>query len=211
MEHKDSIALSGYLIIKKQNKAVIEMKMNDIKGCRVIVKDLERDEVVADTKIKEYDAHRKVLKISAGSRNNCRETSISAIVFGKNEEICEYYGRIRKAIIANEIEIEVGKEKNRKNRKEIRYALQEKGNIESVEIEKQMIVLRKPIPVETKNISTDGVLIETMSGSLEVGEHFLLYLKLGEVNFRQEYKVIRIHDTDLNTEQYGCMMIKPQK
>lgn len=184
------------------------IRANDLKNCRVIIKELASGNAIADTRIQEFDANRNVLKISASSIAGNKERQISAIVFCRNEGIREYYGRVKRTVTANQVEIELAKGSDGEKRKRQRYDLREKGVIEAIEIEETRIELRKPMEMQTKNISSNGVLFEGMPGSFVPGDCIWIYLQLGDEPFRRKCKVLRIQNSSLKTEEYGCMMLK---
>ena len=110
--------------------------MMELNGCRIIVKEIAGGKMVLDTRIKSYDPIRKVVKVSAGSLDNRMEHAVTVIIFGPNGSLVEATGNLRKVIIANEVEIELGRSKNGEKRKHVRYPLKEKGYIEEETFEK---------------------------------------------------------------------------
>ena len=182
--------------------------MMELKGCRIIVKEIAGGKRVLDTRIKSYDPIRKVVKVSAGSLDNRMEHAVTVIIFGPNGSLVEATGNLRKVIIANEVEIELGRSKNGEKRKHARYPLKEKGYIESVIVDGTLIELQKPIEMETCNISGKGILIQTMAGSGTVGTELRICVKLGDTMLQKTYRIVRIQNANLKTEEYGCMMIR---
>ncbi|RGG49777.1 PilZ domain-containing protein [Roseburia sp. AF20-18LB] len=182
--------------------------MMELKGCRIIVKEIAGGKRVLDTRIKSYDPIRKVVKVSAGSLDNRMEHAVTVIIFGPNGSLVEATGNLRKVIIANEVEIELGRSKNGEKRKHARYPLKEKGYIESVIVDGTLIELQKPIEMETCNISGNGILIQTMAGSGTVGTELRICVKLGDTMLQKTYRIVRIQNANLKTEEYGCMMIR---
>ena len=84
----------------------------------------------------------------------------------------------------------------------------EKGYIESVIVDGTLIELQKPIEMETCNISGNGILIQTMAGSGTVGTELRICVKLGDTMLQKTYRIVRIQNANLKTEEYGCMMIR---
>ena len=136
------------------------------------------------------------------------EHAVTVIIFGPNGSLVEAAGNLRKVIIANEVEIELGRSKNGEKRKHVRYPLKEKGYIESVIVDGTLIELQKPIEMETCNISGNGILIQTMAGSGTVGTELRICVKLGDTMLQKTYRIVRIQNANLKTEEYGCMMIR---
>ena len=175
--------------------------MMELKGCRIIVKEIAGGKRVLDTRIKSYDPIRKVVKVSAGSLDNRMEHAVTVIIFGPNGSLVEATGNLRKVIIANEVEIELGRSKNGEKRKHARYPLK-------VIVDGTLIELQKPIEMETCNISGNGILIQTMAGSGTVGTELRICVKLGDTMLQKTYRIVRIQNANLKTEEYGCMMIR---
>ena len=187
--------------------------MMELNGCRIIVKEIAGGKRVLDTRIKSYDPIRKVVKVSAGSLSitliqRFSLNAVTVIIFGPNGSLVEATGNLRKVIIANEVEIELGRSKNGEKRKHARYPLKEKGYIESVIVDGTLIELQKPIEMETCNISGNGILIQTMAGSGTVGTELRICVKLGDTMLQKTYRIVRIQNANLKTEEYGCMMIR---
>ena len=168
--------------------------MMELNGCRIIVKEIAGGKMVLDTRIKSYDPIRKVVKVSAGSLDNRMEHAVTVIIFGPNGSLVEATGNLRS--------------KNGEKRKHVRYPLKEKGYIESVIVDGTLIELQKPIEMETCNISGNGILIQTMAGSGTVGTELRICVKLGDTMLQKTYRIVRIQNANLKTEEYGCMMIR---
>lgn len=184
---------------------------NELKGCRVIIRDIADDQIVADTKILAFDSYRNSLRIGASSVNRYGKKSVSVLILNRNGLIYEYAGTMRNAVIANEVEISLGAGRSKEDRKKARYKIETRGEVEAVILEGQTVFLHKPIEISTKNISANGILLETMSGSFEIGNRILLNFKLGESILKNRYEVIRVQNSNLCTEQYGCVLLSEKK
>lgn len=181
---------------------------NEFRGCRVVIRDVANDQLVADTKIVDFDSYRNIIKISASSVNGLGEKAITALVIDRKGSIYEYAGQMRNAVVANEVEVRLGAGKSKEDRKRARYRIEAKGRVEAVILEEQTIYLHKPIEMSTKNISANGLLLETMSGSFDIGSQILLNLKLGDTVLKNKYEVVRVQNSNLKTEEYGCVLVQ---
>lgn len=66
------------------------------------------------------------------------------------------------------------------------------------------ITLRKPIEVETINISSSGILFRADAGSFYIGSEFMLSLEIEERAMNFKCEVVRIQNSTIRTEEYGC-------
>lgn len=180
-----------------------------LNNCRVLIKDIARNQVVADTRIQEFDAYKNIIKISVSSLCYAEEEKVSALIFGK-DCLYEYFGRLRKPSVANQVEIALSGGKEREDRLRQRYDMEVIGQIESILIESQKIVLRKPILMSTKNISANGVLFESLSGGFEVGDIIQVSFNLIDTEVKNDYMVVRIQNRNLRTEEYACRIADKQ-
>ena len=130
---------------------------NDLVGCKIQVKDRKSSQLISDTRITAYDTVQKVVKISASGLKYSIQQEVSVLIFCPNR-LLEYYGVLERPVIANEFEIRLHSGRNKEDRKKQRYEMKAKGQVEGIVIEKQMIILRKPIEFITHNISANGVL-----------------------------------------------------
>lgn len=179
---------------------------NALIGCKVQIKDMNTDQLVMNTKITAYDTVHKILTVSAGGMKYKEDIKVSLLVFRKNE-IYEYFGNLRKPLVSNELEISLCHGKKKEGRKNRRYGIVADGVVRGIEIEGQMIQLRKPIEITTKNISANGVLIEAMAGSFQRKNRIRLEIDFGDSGIRSDYEVVRIQNQTLWTEEYGCRIL----
>jgi len=175
----------------------------DLRGRRIIVKSLNDQKMIADTKISNYDAKNNIVRVSAADIPNRKCEQICALIFG-DESLYEYVGSIRNTIIANEIEILLGKSREKEDREQSRYNVSMMGTIPSVIITGWNVNLRKPIEVETINISSNGVLLQADAGSFYIGSEFMLLLEIEEKAMSLKCEVVRIQNSTIRTEEYGC-------
>lgn len=175
----------------------------DLRGRRIIIKSLDNQKMIADTRISNYDAENSIVRVSAADIPNRKCEQISALIFG-NESLYEYIGSIRKTVIANEIEILLGKSREKEDRSQSRYNISMIAAIPSMIITGWNVTLRQPIEVETINISSNGILFRADAGSFYIGSEFMLSLEIEGRAMSLKCEVIRIQNSTIRTEEYGC-------
>jgi len=175
----------------------------DLRNRRIIIKSLKDQKTIADTQILNYDALNNIVRVSAVNIPEREYEKIYALIFG-HENLYEYVGAIRGTIIANEMEILLGKSRMKEDRKQLRYNISMTGMILSIIISGWTITLRKPIEVKTINISSSGILFQADAGSFGIGNEFMLLLEIEEKAMKLKCEVIRIQNSTIRTEEYGC-------
>ena len=160
----------------------------NLKNSRVLIKDIKKNQVIADTTIKTYDAHASILTVRVSSLVTPTEGKVSLLIFD-NDRILEFEGILRRPVIANEVDIYLASGKEKEDRKHSRYTIRTKGIVSGIRFGKTMVSLRRPIEIETKNISATGVLLQAQAGSFEVGHRIQLTFRLNDTLFQNEYKV----------------------
>lgn len=183
---------------------------NDLIGCRAQMKDIQSNQLIADTRINAYDSNKKMVKISASDIHSFGEREVSLLVFSKNE-LFEYFGNLKRVMIANEYEISLYSGGKKEDRKRKRYEIVAEGKVEGIVVNEQKIQLQKPIAFTTRNISADGLLIETMAGSFEKKNQIQVLIELGDNRLQGNYEVVRVQNQNLWTEEYGCRYIVPEE
>lgn len=179
------------------------MNEKELKNRRILIKNTEDGTIIADTKIISFDSVTNSVLISADSLTERKFYSISAFIFAK-DGLYEFFGTIRGALVGNEVEVFLGKSKEKEDRAKTRYPVALEGSIDGIVIEGRMIKLRKAIYIRTINMSANGVLMEADSGCFRVGDSFSLNLKLEEGEMELTCKIVRIQNSDMLTEEYGC-------
>ena len=175
----------------------------DLRNRRIIIKSLKDQKTIADTQILNYDALNSIVRVSATNIPDREYEKIYALIFG-NENLYEYVGAIRGTVIANEIEVLLGKSRMKEDRKRCRYNISMTGTIFSIIITGWNITLRKPIEVKTINISSNGILFQADAGSFHIGNEFMLLLQIEEKVMELRCEVVRIQNSTIRSEEYGC-------
>ncbi|MCH5262750.1 MAG: PilZ domain-containing protein [Lachnospiraceae bacterium] len=179
------------------------MNENALKNRRILIKNMENGKIIADTKIVRFDSLANAAYISADSLAERKYYSISAFVFAK-ECLYEFFGTIRGVLVGNEIEVSLGKSKEKEDRAKTRYPVTMGGNIVGVYIEDRLIKLRKAMHIQTINMSANGILMQADSGCFQIGDRFYLNLKVEEGRIELSCQIVRIQNSDMLTEEYGC-------
>lgn len=174
-----------------------------LKNRRILIKNTEDGKIIADTKIIRFDSLTNSVHISADSLADRKYYNISAIVFAR-ECLYEFYGTIRGVLVDNEIEVFLGKSKEKEDRAKTRYPVALEGNIVGIIIEDRIIKLRKVMHIQTINMSANGILMQADSGCFRIGDRFCLNLIVEEGEIVLNCRIVRIQNSDMLTEEYGC-------
>lgn len=179
------------------------MNENAVKNCRILIKNTEDGQIIADTKVLRFDSVSNVALISADSLKDRRYYNISAYIFTE-ECLYEFYGTIRGALVDNEIQVFLGKSKEKEDRAKTRYPVALAGSIVAVIIENRTIRLRKAMMIETINMSANGILMKADPGTFHIGDRFALNLKVEEGEIELNCSIVRIQNNSMLAEEYGC-------
>lgn len=176
---------------------------NALKDQRILIRREEDKEVLADTKIIRYDILNNSVTISADCLSRKELANVSILIFGI-KKLYEFHGTIKGAMVENEIEVLLGKRKEKEDRRRTRYRIHMKGHVNVMRIEKTDVSLRKPIEVKTLNMSSNGILMRADSGSFYIGSTFLVSLIVDHKELEFDCEVVRIQNSKAKTEEYGC-------
>lgn len=179
------------------------MNENTVKNRRILIKNTEDGQVIADTKIHSFKNRTNSVLISADSLKERKYYNISAFIFAE-ECLYEFYGTIKGVLVGNEVEVFLGKSKEKEDRAKTRYPVALEGSIDGIIIEGKMIILRKAIPIRTINMSANGILMITDSGSFNIGDRFTMNLIIENGEIYLDCEIVRIQNSTMLTEEYGC-------
>lgn len=182
---------------------VMKMNEGELKNRRIIIKNTENDQVIADTRIIRYNSSSNSVMISAASLLEKKFYNISAFIFSENS-LYESYGTIRGTVTGNEIEVFLGKSREKEDRAKTRYPISVEGNVKGIYIDDKEISLHRGIHIETINMSANGILIKADAGSFDTGEMFTLVLEMGKDTLELQCEVVRIQSGKELLEEYGC-------
>lgn len=179
------------------------MNENAIKNCRILIKNTENGQIIADTEIIRFDGRTNSVYISADSLRERKYYNISAFIFTK-KCLYELFGTIKGVLVGNEIEVLLGKGKEKESRRRTRYPVALEGIIDGIIIDDKTIKLRKAIYIQTINMSANGILMKADSGCFGIGDCFSLTLKVEDSEVQLNCKIVRIQNSSMLTEEYGC-------
>lgn len=179
------------------------MNENEIKNRRILIKNTEDGKIIADTKIIRFDSLTNSVHISADSLAVRKFYKISAFIFAE-ECLYEFHGTIRGALVDNEIEVFLGKSKEKEDRARTRYPVALEGNIVGIIIEGRVIRLRKAMNIRTLNMSANGILMQADSGCFRIGDHFAMDLEVEDGRIELSCEIVRVQNSGMLTEEYGC-------
>lgn len=185
------------------------MNENAVKNRRILIKNAEGGQMIADTKILRFDSLTNSVYISADSLRDRKYYSISAYIFAE-DGLYEFSGTIRGVMVGDEIEVFLGKSKEKEDRARTRYPVAMAGNITHVFAGGRKIRLRKPMSIETINMSAGGVLMKADCGCFHIGDGFTLKLKVEEGEIELDCRAVRIQNSTMLTEEYGCRILEIQ-
>lgn len=179
----------------------------DLIGKKISVRDQQTGDLIADTKINSYDLVNKIMHIGACGVLPRRAQKVQVLVFADGG-VYEYIGNLRRSFVSNEMEIALcSQAKKKEERRSRRLTIKERGVVDKIRIEGQWVTLRKPIPILTINISSNGILIRTIAGSFSVKDQIQVAVRLKSGMLRSNYEICRVVDKNTQTEQYGCRLM----
>lgn len=179
------------------------MKESTVKNCRILIRNEEDGQIIADTEIIRFDELTNSAYISADSLKERKRYKIFAIIFAP-KGLYEFTGTIKGVLVGNEIEVLLGRSKEKESRARTRYPMALAGDIDGIMIEDRMINLRKPMHIQTINMSANGILMKADSGCFGMGDSFSLKLKVKDGEIQLICKIVRIQNSNMLTEEYGC-------
>lgn len=185
------------------------MNENTIKNRRILIKNIEDGKIIADTKVVRFNSLTNAVLISADSLADRKYYNISAFIFAK-KCLYEFSGTIKGVLVGNEVEVLLGKSKEKEDRAKTRYPVALEGNIDGIMIEGRMILLRKAIHIQTINMSANGILMKADSGCFTVGDCFTLNLTVEEGEIDLSCEIVRTQNSGMLTEEYGCRITEIQ-
>ena len=179
------------------------MNESTIRNRRILIKNTENGEIIADTKILGFDSLTNSVRISAASLPDKKYYRIIAFIFAE-ECLYELSGTIKGAMVDNEIEVLLGRSKEKEDRARTRYPVELKGVISHIIVDGRAIRLRKPMHIRTINMSANGVLMKADAGCFAVGDGFVLTLTVERGTIILHCGIVRINHNNMLTEEYGC-------
>lgn len=115
------------------DRGIGQMYKSTLENCRILIKNVEDGEIIADTKIIRHNSMTNVVTIDAGSLAEKKHYRIVAYIFAK-ECLYEANGMTKGVVVNNEIEVFLGKSNQKENRAKTRYPIELEGVVGSVDI-----------------------------------------------------------------------------
>lgn len=179
------------------------MVEKEIKNRRIIIKNTENDQTIADTKIISYDSDADTILIPAASIQDKKFYRVSAIIFAK-EHLYKFHGTIRGNVSSREIEVFLSKRDTEKERRAFRYPVNLEGKIEGAYKNGKIDMFNKQVPVNAVNMSSNGILLKTETGYFRIGEIYSLLLETDAGILQMQCEVARIQNSGSWSKNYGC-------
>lgn len=186
------------------------MTEKEIRNCRIIVKDAENDQTIADTRVLGFNSYVNSVNIPAGSIMRRDVSQVYAIIFTK-ELLYKFNGRFRNEAAEDEMEILLGKSDVLEERRATRYSIGFEGYMTAVYIDGRKTLLPKRIPVQTIDMSANGVLLKADAGRFKIGEIYSLTLRTEAGILSMRCEIVRIQEDDPLFERYGCRIDNVQR
>lgn len=186
------------------------MNESTLINCRIFISNMEDGEVIADTKIVRFNKVRNAVFISGDSIAEKKPYSITACIFTEGR-LYEFAGTIRGGIINNEIEVLLGKKREKEDRGRKRYPMETEGSINGTIVDGKFAPIRPYKMVRTVNMSANGVLIRAEAGYFKIGDGFSLILGSEEKGMAMHCEVVRTQNRNMLTEEYGCRIIETRR
>lgn len=183
------------------------LHIEDFKGCKAIVRDPEKLEVLLETIVLEHNRDRSIVTILDDKRRLRLFDKVSIIILGKGKAY-DYMGSTRKLFATSDrIELALFNCKVTPIRAEERYFFNGEAMVESF-VEKKSDMLRKlPFKVYVINISATGALVEPVHLRFETGEIFIMRMQMGGTEVHITAKVLREETDERQSVRYGCRFL----
>lgn len=179
------------------------MVEKEVKNRRIIIKNAEDNQTIADTEIISFDSNTNSILIPAESIQDKKFYRISAIIFAK-DSLYKFHGTIRGTVRGQGIEVFLSKRETEKERQAARYPVDLWGKIEGVYTDGKINIFNNEIPVNAVNMSSNGILLKTETGLFQIGEIYSLLLKTDVGTLKMECEIIRTQGTGTRSKNYGC-------
>lgn len=180
--------------------------INGVENRRVVLRDAESGELIADTRVVECDSMRNVLRISAQSVSVKEERRVDVLVFAQ-DGLLEFNGVMRGTSILESVEVALSRGRERENRGSKRFPVHVEGEVEGVLYKGQTVLLNRPIRIRTRNISRKGLLFCSYPGCFEIGDQLQLSLDIQGSKLRAIYEIVRRQKEGTESEEYGCKRV----
>lgn len=179
------------------------MVEKDVKNRRIIIKNAEDNQTIADTEIISYDDNANSILIPAESIQDKKFYRIIAIIFAK-DNLYKFHGTIRGVVSSQGIDVFLSKQETKKVRQTTRYPVNLEGEIEGVYSNGKLDMFSRVIPINAVNMSSNGILLKAETGLIQRGRMYSLLLKTDAGTLQMQCEIVRIQNTRTWAKDYGC-------
>lgn len=179
---------------------------SDLTRCRIIINSLEGKNKIADTYIKRFNASTDIGTIDADSVRGVEDQKVSALVFTK-EGLLECNGTLR-STRSVDVEICFYQSNVKNDRGATRYDVNMMGNVTAVLKKVSGEIVKDTFPCQVINMSATGILISGPSQRLKIGDIPSISAFKDGHRLRIIGEVVRVHDSNVQTEMFGCKIVK---
>ncbi len=182
------------------------LRQIDFTNCKIVVKDYEDDSKFFSSEIVEQNKAYQFINIKVPFNISWDLKQLIIIVFAEGK-VYQFLGNSRNNVKMGVLEVAIFKSSIKNDRKYQRYNLKIEAEVSSVLIDKKMFKLKVPFPVTILNVSTTGIMFQTMSGSFQNGDIVHICAVGMDDNTQFTVEVVRRKDISLITTQYGCKLV----
>ncbi len=170
----------------------------DFRGCNVVIKDRQTNEVLCETQVVEYDKNLNQIYLFGVSRESLQKHVL--VVLSHPTGVYEFQGNVRKRNQDGLLEVSLFQKRNIKKRQNKRFDLYAELPVDHLpgkQPEDEEIV-------NVQNISVSGILVHAEKDLLKIGDVFYVHLPVkGEV-LAVKTKVVRLQGETPDGFEYGC-------
>ena len=178
----------------------------DLTRCRIIVNSIEGNKKLADTYIKRFNSSADIGYLDVDSFRGVEEQKVSALVFTK-DALLECNGTLRHGT-GLDMEICFYQSNAKNDRGATRYDVNMHGNVTAVLKRVNGDIVKDTFPCQVVNMSATGILISGPSKRLKIGDIPSISAFKDGHRLRIVAEVIRVHDQNVQTEMFGCKIVK---
>lgn len=179
---------------------------SDLSNCRIIINSLDGNNKIADTYIKRFNSTTDIGVIEVDSFKKIESQKVTALVFAK-DGLLECNGTLRNTP-GLDAEICFYKSNVKNDRGATRYDVNMMGNVTAVLKKATGEIIKDTFPCQVVNMSATGILISSPSQRLKMGDIPSISAFKDGHRLRIVAQVVRVHDSNVQTEMFGCKIVK---
>lgn len=179
---------------------------NDYTNCKLIIRDETTEELIAETKVIEYN--KKQLSIFVDGRDFVDKLNCKLSLLLLSDNFLHAYGGIaRKSYSPRRVEISMFQGKEKEDRYSKRYPANFPAEATNIFFTNDQEAGPERISVNVLNLSTSGVLIEANADELDIGATFNLKLNIAGSPTTINSVVVRSQICEGEKTKYGCKFV----